>query len=77
MLLRLDIALDVIGPEYGLFHFDTGQGDEGSAEGHHRIGCFFVVEYHSMCRQVNASRLLSLELCPVLVVKVYGDIVAE
>lgn len=77
MLLRLDIALDVVGTEHGLFHLHAGQGHEGSAEGHHRIGCLFVVEYHSMCRQVNASCLLSLELCPVLVVKVNSDIVAE
>lgn len=77
MLLCLHKALDEVRAEHRLFNLHTGQGDEWGAEGHHRIVAFFVVENHSMRRQVNPSRLLSPELLPVLTVEVHVDIVTE
>lgn len=77
VLLCCDQALDAVRPEHGLLDLHAGQGHKGRAEREHGIGGLFIVENHSMCRQVHPSRLLALELGLVLVVKVHGDVVAE
>lgn len=77
VLLRRHIALDEVGPEHGLLHFDTGQCYEWGAEREEGIGCLLVVENHSMRRQVDASHLLALEFVGAVPCEVDLDVVAE